>query len=192
MNAVDQQLFQWMAAGTHPIPWLLAWGRALALGGGWLAAMVLGWAAWKAPRQRPYLVAVLIGAGALTLLSHALASRLHVPRPFVLQLAPAYIAHRASGSLPSTHAAVMSMVALSLCFPVPLRRLGCLLLALAIGTGWARIYVGVHFPLDVLAGFALGAAAALLLLFACLAIRLLLARPSRIGRLARTMAWRSP
>jgi undecaprenyl-diphosphatase len=28
--------------------------------------------------------------------------------------------------------------------------------ALALGTGWARVHCGAHFPLDVLAGLALG------------------------------------
>ncbi|MCY1555222.1 hypothetical protein D9M68_918600 [compost metagenome] len=28
--------------------------------------------------------------------------------------------------------------------------------AVALGTGWARVHTGAHFPLDVLAGLALG------------------------------------
>jgi undecaprenyl-diphosphatase len=36
-----------------------------------------------------------------------------------------------------------------------LRTLGLAVFAIALVTGWARIYVGVHFPFDIAAGLAL-------------------------------------
>jgi undecaprenyl-diphosphatase len=96
-----------------------------------------------------------IAAGVASLLSHALAKHLGMPRPFVLDLTPAYIAHGASAAMPSTHACVMATVAFVLLCKPTLRPVGAVLLALAAATGWARIYVGVHFPFDIVAGFAL-------------------------------------
>jgi membrane-associated phospholipid phosphatase len=87
------------------------------------------------------------------LLSHALARHLSMPRPFVLDLTPAYIAHGASAALPSTHACVMATVAFVLLYKTTLRTVGAVLLALAAATEWARIYVSVHFSFDVVAGF---------------------------------------
>ncbi|MBI5283743.1 MAG: phosphatase PAP2 family protein [Chloroflexi bacterium] len=43
------------------------------------------------------------------------------------------------------------------------RRLGALLVVIAVVTGFSRIFVGVHFPADVAAGAAIGALAALTL-----------------------------
>ncbi|WP_152918177.1 phosphatase PAP2 family protein, partial [Ardenticatena maritima] len=40
------------------------------------------------------------------------------------------------------------------------RRVGGLLLLLAVAMGVARIYVGVHYPFDVIGGWVLGIAAA--------------------------------
>jgi len=42
------------------------------------------------------------------------------------------------------------------------RRLGVLLVAVAAGVGLDRVLVGVHYPVDVLAGAAVGTCAALL------------------------------
>ena len=78
-----------------------------------------------------------------------------MPRPFVLGLSPAYIEHGIRGSLPSAHATVMFTVGLVFCLRPALRKIGFAILGVAVLTGWARIYVGVHFPFDVLAGLLL-------------------------------------
>jgi undecaprenyl-diphosphatase len=59
-------------------------------------------------------------------------------------------------SFPSGHATTSFACATVLAFAVPRLRLPLLLLAAAIA--WSRVYVGVHYPLDVLAGALLGAA----------------------------------
>lgn len=157
MNALNLALFQWLAAGSQPTPWVLSVASAFALWGAWLGAAVLVMALWRHRADRAWLCVVAAAAGLASLLSHAIALQLDVPRPFVLGLAPAYIAHAGRGSLPSTHATVMFMVALAFLLRPSLRRPGLLLLALAAATGWARVYVGVHFPLDIVAGLLLGA-----------------------------------
>jgi undecaprenyl-diphosphatase len=160
MNTLNLALFQWMAAGSQPTPWVLAAASAAALWGAWLCAAILGVALWRQRPERAYLCVVAAAAGLASLLAHAIALQLDVPRPFVLGLAPAYIAHAGRGSLPSTHATVMFMVALAFLLRPGLRHLGLPLLAVAAVTGWARVYVGVHFPLDIAAGLLLGAAIA--------------------------------
>jgi undecaprenyl-diphosphatase len=66
-----------------------------------------------------------------------------------------------SFALPSSHAANSAAAALhfALCYP----RLSIPLGLLALGVGYSRVYVGVHYPADVLVGFAVGAASALLI-----------------------------
>lgn len=160
MNALNLALFQWIAAGTQPTPWVLWLASALALWGSWLCAAILVVALWRHRADRAYLFVVAAMAGATSMMSHAIALSLDVPRPFVLGLAPSYIEHAGRGALPSTHAAVMFMVALAFLLRPGLRGLGVPLLALAAATGWARIYVGVHFPLDIVAGLLLAAVVA--------------------------------
>lgn len=155
MSALNLAVFQWIAAGPRPTPWVLSIASALALWGSWLAGAVLALALWRQQADRAYLCIVAAMAGVTSLVSHAIALSLNAPRPFVLGLAPAYIEHAGRGSLPSTHAAVMFMAALAFLLRPGLRSLGVPLFALAAATGWARIYVGVHFPLDIVAGLLL-------------------------------------
>ena len=155
MQAVNISLFQWLGAGHAPDAHLLWLATLVAEGTSWLCLALLAVAAWRQPAQRGYAMATLAAIGAAALAAHALAQALNLPRPFVAGLSPNYIAHGARGSLPSAHASVMFTLALVLCLRPALRTLGLVVFAIALVTGWARIYVGVHFPFDIAAGLAL-------------------------------------
>ncbi len=71
--------------------------------------------------------------------------------------------HGADNSFPSDHASVAFAVAFAVL--VFHRRLGILLLAVAVGVGLDRIFVGVHYPIDVLTSVFVGLAAALVVTF---------------------------
>ena len=160
MHALNLQIFEWMAAGAQPRPWVLWVALRVAAGGPWVCIALMGWVAWRRPRHRGFVMATLFAAGAVSLLSHGIASALQTPRPFVMGLSPAHLAHGASGSLPSTHASVMFTVALLFMLRAGLLRHGIAMFVLAAATGWARVYVGVHFPADIAAGLLLGIAVA--------------------------------
>ena len=155
MQALNISLFQWLGAGHAPDAQFLWLATLVAEGTSWLCLALLAVAAWRQPAQRGYAMATLAAAGVAALAAHALAQALNLPRPFVAGLSPNYIAHGARGSLPSAHASVMFTLALVLCLRPALRTLGLAVLAIALVTGWARIYVGVHFPFDIAAGLAL-------------------------------------
>lgn len=161
MNALNVDLLQWLAAGDEPSSWPLLIGIAFAQWGSTLSAGAVIWAGWQRPADRSYVAASLIATGLVTLLSHAIAAHLNYPRPFVLGIVPAYIAHSASASLPSTHASGMFFIGFAFLLRQGLRKSGAPILALAAITGWARIYVGVHFPFDIVAGIWLAAVCAL-------------------------------
>jgi undecaprenyl-diphosphatase len=82
-----------------------------------------------------------------------------------------------SASFPSGHAATAFAAAIAVAAFYP--RLRWPLLGLAALVGLSRIYLGVHYVLDVLAGAALGIALGLLVVWAT---RRLLAWPGRFGR----------
>lgn len=155
MKALNFALFQWIAAGYEPSPWLLPLASAIAVGGAWAGMALMGWAAWRRPSERGYVMAALAFAAITAVLAHAIAVSLNLPRPFMLGLSPAFIAHDARGSLPSAHAAVMFTVTVVFLLRPRLRDLGVGMAALAAITGWARVYVGVHFPADIAAGLLL-------------------------------------
>jgi membrane-associated phospholipid phosphatase len=163
VEPLNVALFEWIGAGYTPDPKTLYFASMVAGRASWLCMALMGWAAWRRPAQRAYVMAILVAAACAALLAHALADAIDMPRPFVLGLSPAHIAHGARGSLPSAHACVMFTVALGLLLRPALRDIGLLIAAIAVLTGWARIYVGVHFPLDIVAGLSLACVIAALL-----------------------------
>jgi hypothetical protein len=112
------------------------------------------------PAVRARIALVLVVAALASLVSRELATAIGAPRPFMLGLSPEHISHGARAGLPSTHASVMFTVAFMLIADRRLRALGLAVLAMAVATAWARVYVGVHFPVDVAAGALLGASMA--------------------------------
>jgi membrane-associated phospholipid phosphatase len=66
-------------------------------------------------------------------------------------------------SFPSGHAATSFAAATILSFAFP--RLVLPLFVLAVAVGFSRIYVGVHYPLDIAGGAAIGAFVAFILRF---------------------------
>ncbi|MEW9125083.1 MAG: phosphatase PAP2 family protein [Thermotaleaceae bacterium] len=75
-------------------------------------------------------------------------------RPFVDLQTVSLIKHEASSSLPSKHAVSAFVIAASSFCIYP--NIGIGLIFLAALTGLSRIMVGVHYPLDILSGAALG------------------------------------
>jgi undecaprenyl-diphosphatase len=130
--------------------------------------------------------------GVALALNLALGSLIFEPRPFISHpgIVHLLISHAADASFPSDHAAVASAIASTLVLYVPLatwawlhhfkrassaeRTAGLRLLAasvlvaliavgMVIAIGVARVYVGVHYPADIVGGVACGLLAAGLL-----------------------------
>ncbi|MEB3754802.1 undecaprenyl-diphosphatase [Acinetobacter sp. MD2(2019)] len=72
-------------------------------------------------------------------------------RPFVLHVGRTLIEHKATASFPSNHMLIFSTIALSYYFSAR-KCIGSILFALAAAVAWSRVYLGVHFPLDMLGG----------------------------------------
>lgn len=96
------------------------------------------------------------GMGVALALAQLVAHAVDEPRPFVaLSNVLLLVHHPADAGFPSDHAVMAGAVAAGL-FLVS-RVLGWIATAAAILIAFARVYVGVHYPQDVLAGLALGA-----------------------------------
>ncbi|RYY78539.1 MAG: phosphatase PAP2 family protein [Comamonadaceae bacterium] len=155
MDALNLQLFHWLAAGYAPNPLLLDLARLASLGASWVGIALMASALWRHAPERVYLVVLCLLAAFASMLARAVAGELDVPRPFMLGLSPPHIDHAQRGGLPSTHASVMFTVALGCLWRPRLRSVGWLLTAMALLTALARIHVGMHFPIDIAAGLLL-------------------------------------
>lgn len=156
MRDINFGLFEWMAAGFQPTPWLLVIACWVAAYGAWAAGLTVIYSGFRLPSQRLFLIVMLLLACLTSLLSQAISGALDLPRPFAVGMSPNYLQHGARGALPSTHMSVMSLVALGCLMRPGLRMPGAVLLALAFATAWGRIYAGAHFPGDIAAGLLLG------------------------------------
>lgn len=86
----------------------------------------------------------------------------YVPRPFAAGVGHTLMAHVADSSFPSDHATALAAVGFSLALEPRTRFMGLLVAALWFPVSWARVYLGVHFPSDLIGGACLGLATAFL------------------------------
>ena len=88
------------------------------------------------------------------LISQCISHVYYHPRPFVMEVGRTLIYHARNGSFPSDHMLIFSSIAFSYLFSAQ-RKLGIFLLFMAWLVAWSRVYLGVHFPLDMLGAFLL-------------------------------------
>jgi membrane-associated phospholipid phosphatase len=101
--------------------------------------------------------ALLAGAGTLLALALAqpIVQAVAEPRPYTRLPHALVLVHRSTDpSFPSDHATMAGAVAIGLLFVN--RRLGLLAAALAVLMAADRVYVGAHYPVDVVGGLAFG------------------------------------
>ena len=86
------------------------------------------------------------------LISQCISHVYYHPRPFVMEVGRTLIYHAPNGSFPSDHMLIFSSIAFSYLFSAQ-RKPGIFLLIMAWLVAWSRVYLGVHFPLDMLGAF---------------------------------------
>lgn len=176
MQALNLALYDWISSASDPFG-LLLW---FAAHGASLCAVLVAWVILRHPKERVYACAIVLAAALASVLAHSLADNLGFGRPYMLGLGGPRIPHGARGGLPSAHATVMFTVALLLWWRPSLRWAALGATVLACLTAWGRIYAGVHFPVDIAAGF-------LLALVLATALHLLLSRVAAAVRKARAL-----
>ncbi|QDP95132.1 phosphatase PAP2 family protein [Microlunatus elymi] len=150
--------------------------------------LIIGW--WFIARRadRPYravAIAVLTGVGSVVALlanQHLLSPLIARPRPCqVIAGVHPLLACNSDFSMPSDHAVIAGALAAGMILLN--RRLGVLAAVLALLLAFSRVYVGVHYPSDVLAGLIFGAAVTVMLILVLRVPveRLARALPARLG-----------
>jgi undecaprenyl-diphosphatase len=149
----DKPLGRWVI--EHRIDWL-NWlfeglSRIGTLGAVWIAIAIALTLLWRRPA---IFLTVAAGVYSADLIATLLKTLIPRHRPRVHQLVPGPKDH----SFPSGHAATSFAGATLLAWYAPRLRMPLYVLAAAIA--FSRVYVGVHWPLDILAGAVLGWAVA--------------------------------
>ncbi len=122
------------------------------------AVVVVG-VLWFHRRGLRAALAVAVGALLALALGQLLGSLFPESRPFVSDHFTPLIAHAADGSFPSDHLLVLGAV-VGGCMMAS-RPLATAAAVMALLVAAARVYVGIHHPVDVIAGFVVGAACGL-------------------------------
>lgn len=112
--------------------------------------MVLAWVRGD-HATRLDLLQVLLAVGLALGLAQVITHVWPQPRPFALHLGTQYLAHNADPGLPSDHVTVFWSLALASLRSRKFALWGFPLLAIGLVVGWSRVYLGVHFPLDIAA-----------------------------------------
>lgn len=156
MQALNHALFLWLNAPEHPPTWTtvlavflgehLIWALPLLLTAGWMRG---------GERTRKAMLAAAVAALLGLLLNQLIGLAWEPPRPFVIGLGRTLISHAADSSFPSDHLTLWWGAAFGLLLQPGQRGLGAALVLLGLPIAWARIYLGVHYPLDMLGALAM-------------------------------------
>ena len=123
-------------------------------------ALVALWLTWKPQTQRGAFLAgasALIALGLGQIVGHALPR----PRPYLAHSVNQLIAPSVDTSFPSDHATLGFAVAVMIWHYN--RKVGAGLLILALLLAFSRVFVGAHYPSDVLGGAVLGTVTSLVI-----------------------------
>lgn len=168
----DTRLFQEINHPASGVAAVLTPLSKLFLPAGIAVAVVLGVVYfWLRNRSVIPIAAAAASAGLAWILAHAAKAAVSQPRPY--EVIPNAILRQdpARGtSFPSAHTCVAVAVVVVL-IPFLSRRAASAAVGYAILLGWSRVYLGVHYPLDVVAGAGLGLVAGGLVLAALGAAR---------------------
>ena len=179
---MDYDLEQWINGPAGSVPPLDAVMKVAAGGAEVIfLALVAGWFVYglarRESRDRLGAIAAVLAAGAALAVNQVIAHFWARPRPFTAHSTVHVLLSRSTDpSFPSDHAAAAFAIATIAILVRP--RLGTAVVLLAVIVGYARVYVGAHYPGDVLGGALVGIVVAVALL------RWLRVVPERLTNLA--------
>lgn len=170
MLALNQALFLWLNAPAEAPKPIVDFALAVAI---WLVAIVpvllVALWIWRPVRNRAGLIVTALAAAAALGINQLLGLLWYEPRPFMLHVGRTLMAHAPDNSFPSDHATLMLTVAFGLMTTRAAPRWGMTVLFAGLAVAWSRLYLGVHFPIDM--------AASAIIAIACACVAVQLVRP---------------
>lgn len=150
MEALNHRLFFLINAPAHPDALMVSFACGLADELIWLVPLLLmyGWLWGNEQRRIVMLEATAAGLAGL-LANQAIALFWQHPRPFMVNMGHTFLRHVADSSFPSDHLTLIWSVSFCLIMRKHFRPAGIAVALTGLPVAWARIYLGVHFPLDM-------------------------------------------
>lgn len=163
MEDWNRTLFLMLDAGPGASTLAVVAARLLAEWVVWIVPVGLatGWLHGSLAARRALVAAALSGAIGL-LANQLIGLAWYHPRPFEAGIGRTLLDHARDSSFPSDHLTLIWAVAAALAMRGSTRAAGWWLAALGLPVAWARIYLGVHFPLDMLGAAFVGCGSAVL------------------------------
>lgn len=156
---MDSELFNVIHSPMPPSAGMLALARIFADGPLLVAVVVLAVMLAQRKHAVDRTAFRATTAAAIALLVNFLVGCLwDRPRPFVAGIGQAWIAHAPTGSFPSDHLTAQWAIAGVLLLDRRTRIWGLGLALLGLPMAWARVYLGLHYPSDMLGALAMAIA----------------------------------
>jgi undecaprenyl-diphosphatase len=118
---------------------------------------------FAAPKYRGALLFAVIATIVALAINYVIGKIWFQPRPFMVPIGYTFLTHTPDSSFPSDHVTFIWAVGFSLFLQPGLRFPGSIMLIIALLVGWARVFLGVHFPLDVVGSIVIATLVVILL-----------------------------
>lgn len=149
---LNDHLFLLLNASAAPSPLLVDLADVVAQ---WLIYaipfLLLALWIWGQPERRTGLISTTIAAGCALGANQLVGLLWYEPRPFMIGLGHTLLAHVPENSFPSDHTTFFLTTGFALIATRGAPGFGKLVGLLGVLVAWARIYLGLHFPVDMLA-----------------------------------------
>ncbi len=153
----NRQLFLSINAGAAPAAWLTNIVAALASSPAAVAPLLLvGLWVWGVPSRRGALLGVAVATVAAQGVNMTLGLLWFDPRPFMVPIGHTLVAHVADNGFPSDHATLVWTLGAGLWLTGAAPRWGAAVCLYGAAVAWSRVWLGVHFPVDMLASGMVG------------------------------------
>jgi undecaprenyl-diphosphatase len=146
----NRAVFLTLNAPDHPIPGSVPVAMALANWAIFLVPLLFAalWL-WGDPNSRAGILLTFCAAELALGLNQVAAIIWYHPRPFAVPIGRTLVEHVADSSFPSDHVTFLIASGIGLMIWTRHRGVGFAILALSIPVALARIFLGVHFPIDM-------------------------------------------
>ncbi|TAM18722.1 MAG: phosphatase PAP2 family protein [Pandoraea sp.] len=161
-EALNQAIFLILNATSATPHWLIVAGVLIADYAIWIVPVMLVslWLAGGDERREIAVRACFVGLLALGI-NQAIGIVWYHPRPFAMGIGHTFLAHAPDSSFPSDHATLLSAISFTL-LCAGKRRLGLFVLLVDVAVAWARVFVGAHWPFDMIGAVIVAGAACIL------------------------------